>query len=152
MTRYQRDGRAPIPDSETISKVMQANKGRDTSPEIRLRKALWHGNLKGYRLNAKGLPGRPDITYPRARLAIFVNGCFWHRCPMCNPPLPKSNSDFWSEKFHKNLERDEAKTRKLREMGWEVLTVWECEIRGDVNSIVDRVAEALTHQDRESVL
>jgi DNA mismatch endonuclease (patch repair protein) len=149
---YLRDGRAPVPVLESTSKVMRANKGKDTSPEMSLRKALWHSNLKGYRLNVKQLPGRPDIVYPRKHLAIFVHGCFWHRCPMCNLPLPKAHKDFWLEKFRRNVERDGTKTRKLEELSWKVLTVWECEIKEDVNSVVDHITELLDHQDRGSQL
>ena len=106
MVQFQRDGRAPIPESDKTSKVMSANRGKDTGPEISLRKALWAKGIRGYRVHPKDLPGRPDIVFPRYRLAILVNGCFWHRCPYCTPSTPKSHTDFWNDKFKRNIERD----------------------------------------------
>ena len=100
---YLRDGRAPIPVDEKTSKVMRANKGKNTKPELYLRKALWHHGVKGYRLHWKKVPGRPDLAFPGKKIAIFINGCFWHRCPTCNPSTPKSNTKFWTEKFKKNV-------------------------------------------------
>lgn len=85
MKNYIRDGRAPIPESEITSKVMSAVRGKDTKPELALRKALKDVGIQGYRLHWKRAPGRPDIAYPGSKVAIFVHGCFWHRCPYCNP-------------------------------------------------------------------
>lgn len=138
---YLRDGRAPIPESEMTSKVMSANKGRDTGPELTLRKALWANGLKGYRVHKKDVPGRPDISYPGRMLAIFVHGCYWHRCPHCDLPLPKSHMEFWKEKFERNKERDARKVKELEERGWRTLVVWECEINEDLESVMSRVAE-----------
>ena len=84
--KYIRDKRSPKPLSESTSKVMSANKAKNTKPEIALRKALWSEGYKGYRLNWKNVPGRPDIAYPGKKIAIFVNGCYWHRCPKCDLP------------------------------------------------------------------
>ena len=75
---YIRDGRSPVPKKEATSKVMSANKGKDTNPELLLRKELWKNNIKGYRLHWKKVPGSPDIAFPKKKLAIFINGCFWH--------------------------------------------------------------------------
>lgn len=126
---YIRDGRAPIPESEITSRTMSANKGKDTGPELILRKALRKVGLSGYRLHWKKATGRPDIAYPGRKIAIFVHGCFWHRCPYCDLPLPKSHSEFWSEKFKRNKERDVKKILNLEESGWKVLIFWECEIK-----------------------
>jgi DNA mismatch endonuclease (patch repair protein) len=115
---------------------MSANKATDTKPEIILRQALWHSGIRGYRLHWRKVPGRPDIAYPSRKLAIFVNGCFWHRCPTCNLPLPKNNQDFWQLKFQKNVERDVQKVAELVAMGWEVMTVWECEIKDDLPKVI----------------
>lgn len=136
---YIRDGRAPIPISESISKVMSANKGKDTKPEIILRKYLWKSNLRGYRVHWNKVPGRPDIAYPGKKLAIFVNGCFWHRCPYCNLQLPKSNQSFWKHKFTKNIERDSRKVNELEVLGWTVLVVWECEINNSFDEIKNQI-------------
>ena len=107
--KYVRDGRAPIPKSEVTSRVMSSNKAKDTKPEMILRKKLWSSGLRGYRLHLKEVPGRPDIAFPKRKLAIFVHGCFWHRCPHCNLPLPKSNREFWKNKFQRNIQRDKMK-------------------------------------------
>ncbi|MGZ3765945.1 MAG: very short patch repair endonuclease [Mucilaginibacter sp.] len=136
---YLRDGRAPIPSKESTSKVMSANKGKNTKPELALRKALWSAGFKGYRINWKQLPGRPDIAYPRKKLAIFINGCFWHRCSICKPNFPKSNVEFWTGKFSKNLNRDQRKEKDLNNLGWKVLTVWECEIKANIGSVVEKM-------------
>ena len=136
---YLRDGRAPIPKSENISRVMSANKGKNTKPEISLRKALWSNGIQGYRINWKKVAGRPDIAFPGKKLAIFVNGCFWHRCPICNLNSPKSNVEFWENKFSKNIERDTRKNEQLNNAGWTVITVWECEIKNDLDAVVEKV-------------
>lgn len=127
--KYLRDGRAPIPDSDITSKLMRANKAKNTKPEISLRKLMWSHNIKGYRLHHKKIPGRPDIAFIKLKIAIFVQGCFWHRCPYCNPPLPKSNSEFWRNKFQMNVERDQKKFDELKNCGWKILMLWECQIK-----------------------
>lgn len=139
---YLRDGREPVPVKESTSRSMRSNKGRDTRPELVLRKALCEAGLGGYHLQWK-VPGRPDIAYPGRKVAVFVNGCFWHRCPVCNLPLPKSNVDFWRTKFERNVERDSRNIASLESDGWTVVTVWECEIGKDLPSAVQRVGFAL---------
>lgn len=140
---YIRDGRAPIPKDEKTSKTMSANKGKDTKPELLLRKALWNYGIKGYRLHWKKVPGRPDIAFPGRKIAVFVNGCFWHRCPLCNPSTPKSNVEFWTEKFNKNVARDKKKREDLEELGWTVLTIWECEIKKELEVQIERIKQLL---------
>lgn len=108
---------------------MSANKGKDTNLEISLRKALWAMGIRGYRKNVKSLPGRPDIAFPSKKVAIFVNGCYWHRCPTCNFPIPKTNSDFWREKFRMNKLRDKRKIKELQKLGWRTMVIWECDIK-----------------------
>jgi len=108
---------------------MRGNVGKNTKPELLLRKLLRDAGFPGYRLHWKKAPGRPDIAYPGRKVAIFVHGCFWHRCPKCNPPLPKSNQDYWGPKFEQNRERDQRKIRDLEAAGWRVLVVWECELK-----------------------
>lgn len=143
---YIRDGRAPIPRKESTSRVMSANKDKDTKPEILLRKELWSKGFRGYRLHSKKLPGRPDISYSRQKLAIFVNGCFWHRCPICKPKLPNTNKEFWKEKFNKNKKRDKGKVKILHEQGWHVITLWECEIKTDILKCVKEVSKELKNE------
>jgi len=144
-TAYVRDKRSPLPKNEVVSKVMSSNKSKDTGPEMMLRKSLKENGAGGYRLRWK-VPGKPDIAYPGKKIAIFVNGCFWHRCPHCNLPLPKSNTDFWSDKFEKNKERDRIKTALLEEKGWAVITVWECGINSNLKSIVDTILSTLNER------
>ena len=141
--KYIRDGRSPIPKKESTSKVMQSNKGKNTKPEIVLRKELWKSNIKGYRLHWKKAPGRPDIAFPQKKIAIFVNGCFWHRCPYCNLSLPKSHSEFWTEKFDKNIARDKKKIELLKNIGWKVLVIWECMIKNDILDSVNTIKKEL---------
>lgn len=142
---YIRDGRAPIPEKESTSRVMSANKAKNTMPEVTLRKALFNSGLRGYRLHWKKVPGRPDIAYPSKKIAIFVNGCFWHRCPYCKPSFPKSNVDFWKNKFKKNKERDRRKKRELEKAGWKVLVFWECQIRKETIFCVMEIKNSFIH-------
>lgn len=106
-------------------------KGRDTKPEMIVRKML-HAMGYRYRLQAKNLPGKPDIVFRSRRKAIFVHGCFWHRHPDPNcklARLPKSRLDFWEPKLEANAARDRRAVQALEAMGWKVLILWECELR-----------------------
>lgn len=120
---------------------MKANRGRDTKPELKLRGLLREAGYPGYRLHWKKAPGHPDIAYPGRKVAIFVNGCFWHRCPHCHPASPKSHTEYWERKFELNQERDARKTRELEAAGWTVVTVWECELRKDATRTVEVVRQ-----------
>jgi DNA mismatch endonuclease (patch repair protein) len=140
---YVRDKRSPVPKNETVSRVMSANRAKNTSPELKLRKALWQHGIRGYRLHPKTIPGRPDIAFTSKKLAIFVNGCYWHRCPKCNYALPKTNTDFWLQKFTRNTERDQRKKRELQRLGWKVVFVWECDLKHSIPSAVARIQKAL---------
>jgi DNA mismatch endonuclease (patch repair protein) len=126
---YIRDKRSPLPSSEVVSKVMSRNKGKDTKPELLLRKLLWKNGLRGYRVHPKNIPGKPDVCFVSRKIAIFINGCFWHRCPYCNYQLPKHNRQFWKNKFNRNVIRDEEKIRQLKMSKWKVITIWECELK-----------------------
>ncbi len=122
---------------------MRGNRARDTGPERRLRAALRAAGYPGYRLNWKRAPGRPDIAYPGRRVAIFVHGCYWHRCPRCRPELPQANRAFWARKFELNQERDARKRAQLESAGWQVVEAWECEIRSDATGVARGVGERL---------
>lgn len=111
---------------------MSQNKGRDTKPEVRLRKACFALGLR-YRLHPK-LLGRPDFVFPRYRLAVFVDGCFWHGCPL-HYQAPRTRADFWAKKRDANARRDLAVTKELEALSWQVLRVWEHEVRADVASV-----------------
>jgi len=141
---YIRDGRAPLPLKESTSRVMSANRAKDTQPELSLRRALWKEGIRGYRLNWKKAPGRPDIAFPARKIAIFVNGCFWHRCPYCQPSLPKSHRGFWKRKFENNMRRDKEKVLQLKRAGWKVLTIWECQLEKNLQQSVIRVKQLLS--------
>lgn len=108
---------------------MRAVKSHDTSIERQLRRLLWEKGLRGYRLRRKDLPGRPDIVFPRLKLAIFVNGCFWHghECAR-GARLPRTNADYWTEKIRRNKERDSKSQALLESLDWRVAQVWECEL------------------------
>ena len=139
--KYLRDKRSPTPKNENVSRVMSANRAKNTKPEIIFRKKLWEAGLRGYRLNYKKIPGRPDIVFVSKKLAIFVHGCFWHRCPHCDYSLPKNNTDFWKKKFNNNIERDKRKIRDLRKLGWKVFIIWECELLKDrkrISNIINK--------------
>src|ERR1035437_140225 len=141
---YVRDRRSPTPKSEFVSRVMSANKAKNSKPEMSLRKALWKAGLRGYRLHHKRVPGRPDISFVGKKLAIFVHGCFWHRCPVCDYALPKTNVEFWKAKFERNIQRDQRKKSDLEKRGWKVLTFWECELQKDTASVINRVENHLS--------
>ena len=111
--------------------VMQANRSKNTKPELLVRQKLREAGLPGYRLHWKKAPGKPDVCYPGRKVAVFVNGCYWHRCPHCALPMPKSNVAFWSEKFARNRSRDARDQRELLDSGWTVLVAWECRLKGD---------------------
>jgi DNA mismatch endonuclease, patch repair protein len=140
---YKRDGRAPIPEKLSTSRVMSANRCKNTTPEKLLRKALWSIGIRGYRLHPKNLPGRPDIFFQKTKIAIFVNGCFWPRCPNCHPHLPKSNVEFWTKKFKVNQIRDLQKIRQLESLGCRVLTIWECKIHLNLGDCINEIKKEL---------
>lgn len=142
-----RDNRSPVPKSEAVSRLMRANKAKGTGPEIILRRALRERGLGGYRLNWSKAPGRPDICYPGRKVAIFVHGCFWHRCPDCDLPIPRNNRDFWEGKFRRNIERDRIKESSLEEAGWTVLVVWECALSTDLETVVDGLESVIRGSD-----
>lgn len=106
---------------------MSRIKGRNTTPELKVRSALHRAGFR-FRLHRKDLPGTPDIVLPRFRTVIFVHGCFWHRHEGCRfAYMPKSRQEFWQAKFSKNVERDERKILQLQQAGWNVEIIWECE-------------------------
>lgn len=113
----------------------------DTEPEMLLRKELWHRGYR-YRVNERVEGVRPDLVFRGPEVAVFVDGCFWHGCPR-HYSAPDNNADFWKKKLKRNRERDRRNNRTLREAGWTVVRCWECEIRDDVESVAEEVAEAM---------
>ncbi len=124
----------PLASSPNARATMKANKGKNTKPELKVRRMLRESGHPGYRLqwkikDAQGkVVCRPDIAYPGRKVAIFVHGCFWHRCPHCDLSMPKKNRDYWLAKFEDNVARDRLKEVRLRNLGWKVHTIWECRI------------------------
>lgn len=133
-----------VVDKETRSRMMAGITGRNTKPELRLRRLLHAAGFR-YRLHAKDLPGRPDIVLPRYKAAIFVHGCFWHRHPGCRfATTPASNTEFWNTKFGANAARDASKEQALVAAGWRVAVIWECELKSDDLGVSARLAKWLT--------
>ena len=125
---------------------MSANKAKDTKPEIAFRKALWTEGIRGYRLNSKKAPDSPDIAFPGRKIAIFINRCYWHRCPKCGLPLPKTNTQFCKEKIERNISRDKKKNKELIGLGWKVLVFWECDLKNNFNSIINDIKGVLKNE------
>jgi DNA mismatch endonuclease (patch repair protein) len=129
--------------SERRSWNMSRIRGRNTSPELRLRSLLHRAGFR-FRVHAKHLPGHPDVVLPKYRTAIFVHGCFWHRHPGCrNATMPSTRREFWQKKFDSNISRDERNRIALEATGWTVLTVWECELKVDAEGVVRHLADEL---------
>ena len=134
----------PAASSENARRTMQANR-RVSRRELELRAAVRRAGLRGYRVASK-LPGRPDLAFPGVRLAVFVHGCFWHRCPSCALAVPKANREFWTEKFRRNVERDDRAVAELAALGWDSMVVWEHDIRGDVDAIAAAISERVARR------
>jgi len=120
---------ADIVDPETRSRMMSGIRGKDTKPELLIRKGLHRLGFR-YRLHVKGLPGKPDLVFPKYKAVIFVNGCFWHGhdCHLFKPP--STRPEFWKEKIKKNRKRDTDVIESLQESGWRTLCIWECSLKG----------------------
>ena len=131
-----------IVDKQTRSRMMAGIKGKDTKPELVLRRAL-HARGFRYRLHSKNVPGRPDLVFPKHHAIVFVHGCFWHRHEGCRyTTTPSTRPVFWQAKFDANVIRDAAIRGQLKEAGWRVATVWECSLRKSDH--VEAAADQLT--------
>lgn len=116
---------------------MSRIRSNNTKPELLLRKKLWQNRIRGYRLDRK-LPGRPDLYFPKNKLAVFVDGCFWHKCKQCYIE-PKSNKLFWVKKININIRRDKEVNKQLQQLGVNVLRLWEHELQNDINSCLLKI-------------
>lgn len=138
--------------SDQRHKIMAAIRSKGTKPEMIVRKYLWAHGFR-YRLNSPRLPGHPDIVLRKYRTCVFVNGCFWHGHEGCKHfRMPKTNTEFWTEKIVRNKERDKVEQRLLARMGWHCITVWECELKPkERERTLESLAFTLNHiylQDR----
>jgi DNA mismatch endonuclease (patch repair protein) len=121
------------------SAMMSRIRGKDTTPELQVRKGLWHAGFR-YRMHDRRLPGRPDIVLPRWRAVIFVHGCFWHAHHGCAAfRLPSTRPEFWREKIESNRVRDEKAVHQLLRVGWRVSVVWECAVRAQPERVTERL-------------
>lgn len=119
--------------AERRSAVMAKIKGKDTGPELRVRRAAHSLGLR-FRLHRADLPGKPDLVFPKFRLAVFVHGCFWHQHAGCRrASMPKSKTDYWEAKLRRNVERDALNASALESMGWRSVVIWECETQDTKN-------------------
>jgi DNA mismatch endonuclease (patch repair protein) len=135
---------SPVERSRRMARI----RGKDTAPEMALRRALHSLGLR-FRLHSKELPGKPDLIFSRFKAIVFVHGCFWHRHPACKiATIPKSNTAFWVEKFEKNVARDTKTIELLKSNGWRVFVVWECEL--STKTRTQEAAVRLAEQIRES--
>lgn len=125
---------------EDRSRIMRSVRGKDTALEVRVRSALWRLGLR-FRKNVAALPGRPDVAFPKKKVAVFVDSCFWHGCPT-HLRRPKSNQDYWEAKVARNIKRDAEVNAAYVEMGWRTMRIWEHELKEDFGGCIARIAQA----------
>ncbi len=143
-------------DKEKRSQVMSKIRSKNTKPELTLRKALFAKGFR-YRVNDKKLPGKPDIVLPKHKTVIFVHGCFWHKHEACKYAYtPKTNTEFWIDKITSNVERDKINTEKLTVAGWNVVIVWECEVRHtykhDISALIDKLTNTILENHPQKII
>lgn len=126
---------------------MSRNRPRDTAPELLTRRALWHRGLR-YRLKSR-LPGKPDIVFPKARVAVFIDGCFWHGCTL-HKSIPQHNREFWEKKIKANADRDLRVTRELTSKGWIVKRYWEHQVKKDLDCVVQEIYTLVRARARQN--
>ena len=129
---------------------MSRIKGKDTEIEIKVRSWLFSKGFR-FRKNDKRYPGKPDIVLPKYRTVVFINGCFWHRHVGCKyATMPKTRTEYWKEKFERNVENDRLHRSQLEQMGWNVITVWECELKADkLSKTLDRIERQILDGGRK---
>ncbi|HAW93388.1 MULTISPECIES: very short patch repair endonuclease [unclassified Arsukibacterium] len=130
------------------SKNMAAIKGRNTRPEMLVRRALHTAGFR-YRLHVANLPGKPDLLFPKYKAVIFVQGCFWHQHQCAMFHWPKTRTEWWKQKISSNRAHDEAVQDKLRELGWRVLLVWECALKGKTKVPLPQLTDEIAHWLRD---
>lgn len=120
---------------------MSRIRSKNTGPEVKLRKLLSERGIRGYRIYVN-LPGKPDIVFTKKKIVIFVDGCFWHKCPVCFRE-PQTQKDYWKKKINTNVERDQKNNRLLEKEGWTVIRIWEHEIRKEPVMVIERITARL---------
>lgn len=128
------------------SRCMAKIQGKNTAPETVLRKGLWAMGLR-YRIHAK-LPGKPDIVFPGVKVVVFIDGCFWHRCPL-HGVMPKSNAEFWEQKLNGNVARDRKNEETLKQLGWRVVRYWEHQVESDPEKLVKELRLLVARRKRQ---
>lgn len=128
---------------EKRSQMMADIKGKNTEPELIIRKGLFNNGFR-YLLYRKDIPGKPDLVLPRYNAVIFVNGCFWHQHDCHLFKWPKQNKDFWREKLCNNLERDIRNHEQVAQLGWRICTIWECALKGRSTDEIAQLLESLS--------
>ena len=120
---------------------MSRIRGKNTGPEVKLRKLLFAQGVRGYRIHSD-LPGKPDIVFPKKKIAVFIDGCFWHKCPV-DFQEPEVRKEFWMKKINSNVERDKRVNKELRNAGWKVIRIWEHQVRKRPQDVVRKIARIL---------
>ncbi len=124
---------------------MSRIRGKDTEIEVKVRRYLFSQGFR-FRKNVSKMPGKPDIVLPKYRTVVFIHGCYWHRHEGCkNCTTPTTNREFWLKKFEENMERDLRCKQILEAEGWNVLVLWECEIKGDFDRLMRKLTTELLH-------
>jgi len=144
-----------IVDKTTRSRMMSGIRGKDTRPELIIRKALFRKGFR-YKLHDKTLPGKPDLVLPKYQAVIFIHGCFWHGHDCHLFKWPSTRPEFWKNKITRNIEVDKRNIRQLKNEGWYILTVWECALKGkgrrDLDELVTDIASWLVSGTRDKVI
>lgn len=137
---------APPASTPGVRRAMQGNRGRDTRPELRLRRELHRRGLR-YRVHqpvVEGIRLRPDVLFPRARVAVEVMGCLWHRCPKCAIADPRTNATYWRTKLDRNVQRDARNAAALQHAGWQLVIIWEHEDPAIAAERIEHIVRART--------
>lgn len=134
---------SPLATSETTKSSMQGNKSSNTKSEQLLAQLFHNSGLNSFLTNNKNLPGTPDFSFEDFKIAIFIHGCFWHRCPYCAPHFPNTNQHYWSAKFLRNKLRDQQNKSKLRSLGWRPIVIWECKLKRNPAKVICRVKKTI---------